>query len=138
MWRTQASYLGGRGSVRSWLLSMTHHKAVDLVRRETAEQRRHGAQAAQQAVAPAADDDPAVIIWAQMRAAEVRAALARLPETQRQALSLAYFGGYTQSQIAELTGAPLGTVKFRMFSAMKQLRLALSPLASVPGDELSD
>jgi RNA polymerase sigma factor (sigma-70 family) len=139
MWRTQARYLGGRGSVRSWLLSMTHNKAVDLVRRETAEQRRHGAQAAQQAVDTGTDDDdPAAIIWAEIRAAEVRAALGRLPEAQRQALTLAYFGGYTQSQIAELTGIPLGTIKFRMSSAMKQLRLALSPLASVAGDELGE
>lgn len=138
MWRAPASYLSGRGSVRSWLLSMTHHKAVDLVRRETAQQRRHAAHAAQQAVDPPVVDDPAAIIWNEIRATEVRAALGRLPEVQRQTLTLAYFGGYTQSEIAQLTGAPLGTVKFRMFSAMKRLRIAPSPLASVPGDEFRD
>ena len=59
------------------------------------------------------------------------------PSAQRQALALAYFGGYTQSQIAELTGVPLGTVKTRMFTAMRRLRLRLAPLApvaSLPGE----
>jgi hypothetical protein len=53
---------------------------------------------------------------------------------QRQALALAYFGGYTQSQIAELTGVPLGTVKTRTFSAMRRLRLRLAPLANLAAD----
>jgi RNA polymerase sigma factor (sigma-70 family) len=134
VWKAPGSYLGGRGSVRSWLLGLTHHKAVDLVRRETAEQRRQRAQAAQQAFSPPASEDPASAAWSQMQAVEVRSALMDLPEVQRQALTLAYFGGYTQRQIAELTGVPLGTVKTRMFSAMRRLRLRLAPLASQPGE----
>jgi RNA polymerase sigma factor (sigma-70 family) len=134
MWRAPASYLRGRGSVRSWLLGLTHHKAVDQVRRETAQQRRQDARAAQATVDPPADDDPAAIAWNEIQAAEVRSALVELPEVQRRTLTLAYFGGYTQSQIAELTGVPLGTVKTRMFNAMRRLRLRLSPLASLPGE----
>jgi RNA polymerase sigma factor (sigma-70 family) len=135
MWRSPASYSPGRGSVRTWLLGLTHHKAVDSVRGETAQQRRQSAQAAQKALdPPPAAEDPAAAAWDRMRAAEVRSALTELPETQRQALALAYFGGYTQSQIAELTGVPLGTVKTRTFSAMRRLRLRLAPLANLAAD----
>ena len=135
MWRNPAAYASGRGSsVRSWLLSVTHHKAVDSVRRETAQQRRQHAHAAQQALDPPGEDDPAAITWQRMRAAEVRAAVSELPEAQRQALALAYFGGYTQTEIAELINVPLGTVKTRTFSAMRRLRLRLAPLASLPGE----
>ena len=105
------------------------------MRRETAQQRRQSAQAAQKALdPPPAAEDPAAAAWDRMRAAEVRSALTELPETQRQALALAYFGGYTQSQIAELTGVPLGTVKTRTFSAMRRLRLRLAPLANLAAD----
>ena len=135
LWKAPGSYLGSRGSVRSWLLGLTHHKAVDLVRRETAEQRRQGAQATQQTIRPPPDDDPAAVAWSQMQAAEVRSALLELPEVQRRALTLAYFGGYTQSQIAELTCVPLGTVKTRTLAAMRRLRLRLAPLASQPGEK---
>jgi DNA-directed RNA polymerase specialized sigma24 family protein len=110
MWKSPASYHGGRGSVRTWLLGLTH-QALDP---------------------PSLAADPAAAAWDGIRAAEVRAALTELPEAQKQALALAYFGGYTQSQIAELTGVPLGTVKTRTFSAMRRLRLRLAPLASVP------
>jgi RNA polymerase sigma factor (sigma-70 family) len=134
MWKAPASYASGRGSVRSWLLGLTHHKAVDSVRRETSQQRRQEAQAAQQALAPQAGDDTAAAALDNIRAAEVRAALTELPEPQRQALALAYFGGYTQSQIAELTSVPLGTVKTRTFSAMRRLRLRLAPLAGLTGE----
>jgi RNA polymerase sigma-70 factor, ECF subfamily len=135
LWRKPGSYQPGRGTVRNWLLALTHHKAVDLVRRETAEQRRLAARAVQEAVDPPRAEDPAAAAWTGIQAAEVRAALLELPEPQRKALTLAYFGGYTQTQIAELTGVPLGTVKTRMFTAMRRLRLrlaALAPVASLP------
>jgi RNA polymerase sigma-70 factor (ECF subfamily) len=138
LWKAPASYLPGRGSVRSWLLSLTHHKAVDLVRRETAEQRRRGAQAVQQTVDPPAGEDPAVGAGRARPAARGPAGLLELPEVQRRALTLAYYGGYTQSQIAELTGVPLGTVKTRMFSAMRRLRLRLAPLTGLPGEDHRD
>ncbi|MGH3273470.1 MAG: RNA polymerase sigma factor [Streptosporangiaceae bacterium] len=127
LWKAPGSYLCGRGSVRSWLLGLTHHKAVDLVRREAAERRRQGAQAAQQTTSPPAGDDPASVAWNEIAAAEVRAALLELPEVQRRTLTLAYFGGYTQSQIAELTGAPLGTVKTRMLGRHAAAAAAARP-----------
>ncbi len=131
MWRNPAAYVSDRGSsVRSWLLAMTHHKAVDSVRRETSQQRRLNAHAAQRALHPPGEDDPAAITWQRIRAAEVRAAISELPEAQRQALTLAYYGGYTQSEIAELANVPLGTVKTRTFAAMRRLRLRLAPLES--------
>jgi RNA polymerase sigma factor (sigma-70 family) len=129
LWQAPCSYLRARGSVRNWLLALTHHKAVDLVRRETAERRRIGAEADRQAVSPPGDD-PAAAAWNQIVAAEVRAALQKLPENQRRSLALAYFGGYTQSQIAELTGVPLGTVKTRMFTGMRRMRVLLASLAA--------
>jgi RNA polymerase sigma factor (sigma-70 family) len=133
LWRDPAAYSAEQGSVRSWLLGLTHHKAVDMVRRETAQQRRQNAQAAQQALEPPEDTDPAAAAWSGIRAAEVRAALAELPEPQRHALALAYFGGYTQREIAQLTGVPLGTVKTRMFAAMRRLQVRLATVAS-PGE----
>ena len=133
LWRDPAAYSPEQGSVRGWLLGLTHHKAVDLVRRETAQQRRQSAQAAQQALDPPTAADPEVAAWAGIRAAEVRTALAELPEPQRHALALAYFGGYTQREIAKLTGVPLGTVKTRMFAAMRRLQSRLAVVAS-PGE----
>jgi RNA polymerase sigma factor (sigma-70 family) len=132
LWRSPSAYQQGRGSIRSWLLALTHHKAVDLVRRETAQQRRRDASALEQSVAPPAQPDPAAATWENIRAAEVRSALTELPDVQRQALSLAYFGGYTQAEIARLTGVPLGTVKTRTFAAMRRLRQRLAPVAVLP------
>jgi RNA polymerase sigma factor (sigma-70 family) len=134
LWRDPAAYAPGQGSVLNWLLGLTHHKAVDFVRRESAQQRRQNAQAAQQAVAPP-PSDPAAAAWAGIRAETVRAALSELPEPQRHALTLAYFGGYTQREIAELTGTPLGTVKTRMFTAMRRLQLRLAPLDDLREEE---
>ena len=137
LWRNPRGYLAGHGSVRNWLLGLAHHKAVDYVRRETAQQQRQSAEAAQRALDPQATADPAAVAWAGIRAETVRAALSELPGPQRQALALAYFGGYTQREIAELTGAPLGTVKTRMFAAMRRLQLSLASLDDLPGEETS-
>jgi RNA polymerase sigma factor (sigma-70 family) len=136
LWRDPAAYVPGQGSVLNWLLGLTHHKAVDFVRRESAQQRRQNAQAAQQALDPP-PNDPAAAAWAGIRAQTVRAALSELPEPQRHALALAYFGGYTQREIAQLTGTPLGTVKTRMFTAMRRLQLRLASLDDLRGEETS-
>ena len=132
LWRSPAAYEPGRGSLRSWLLGLTHHKAVDSVRRETAQQRRQSAWAAQRAFDPPPEEDPAAASIDGMRAEQVRSALAELPEAQRQALALAYFGGYTQREIAQLTGVPLGTVKTRTFAAMRRLQSRLAALTDLP------
>jgi RNA polymerase sigma factor (sigma-70 family) len=125
IWRGAATYDGSRGSLSTWLFALTHHKSVDAVRRS---QRHSGRRAPEDALSTEPDPTPAVEeqAMASVRRDQVRAALAGLPEPQRQALTLAYFGGYSQSEIAQLTGIPLGTVKTRTLAAMRRLRLALA------------
>jgi RNA polymerase sigma factor (sigma-70 family) len=134
LWRQPGAYHPEQGSVRGWLLGLAHHKAVDFVRREAAQQRRRSAQAVQQALDPPTAPDPAAVAWTGIRAETVRAALAELPDVQREALTLAYFGGYTQQEIAQLTGAPLGTVKTRTLAAMRRLQMLLAALQTLPGE----
>ncbi len=136
LWRSPEAYLPGRGNLRSWLLGLTHHKAVDFVRRETAQQRRQTAWAAERSFDPP-EEDPAAAGLEGLRAQKVRAALAELSEPQRQALALAYFGGHTQREIAKLTGVPLGTVKTRTFAAMRRLRTHLGTLDDLPREGAS-
>ena len=123
VWRDPGAYDGERGSVRSWLMGMVHHRAVDLVRREEAHRRRAEA-AIPQAIEEQADHADDVV--QQMGLPEerriVRAALADLPEEQRDVLESMYFDGLSQSQIAEKTGIPLGTVKSRTMLGMRRMR----------------
>ena len=124
IWRGAANYDGSRGSLSTWLFALTHHKAVDAVRRS---QRHSGRRAPEEALTTEADPAPAVDdqAVAAVRRDQVRAALAELPEPQRKALMLAYFGGLSQSEIAQLTGIPLGTVKTRTLAALRRLRVVL-------------
>ena len=113
-----------RGAVSTWLLSVTHHKAVDAVRRES--NRRHRLAGEQVLVeVAAAGPGPADEAWATLRAERTRDGLRGLPAEQREVLLLAYYGGYTQREIAEMTGLPLGTVKSRTLAAMRKLREVL-------------
>jgi RNA polymerase sigma factor (sigma-70 family) len=128
LWRDPAKYDPSRGGFASWLLAATHHKAVDAVRREQTLRKRR-AQAAEEAdyyetavaTGPSVED----AVWTGLRGQRVRAALSTLPLPQREALTLAYFGGYTQREIADMTGTPLGTVKTRMLAGMRRLRALL-------------
>jgi RNA polymerase sigma factor (sigma-70 family) len=131
IWRGAATYDGSRGTLSTWLYALTHHKSVDAVRRA---QRHSGRRASEDALITEADPSPAVDeqALASVRRDQVRAALADLPEPQRRALMLAYFGGYSQSEIAALTGIPLGTVKTRTLAALRRLRAVLDD-AHVPG-----
>ena len=128
VWRAPERYDASRGTVSSWLLTLVHHRAVDAVRRE-ATRRRH-------TVAPAEDGDerdvppgPGADVAAvdAVVAGHVRDALQKLAPDQRQVLTLAYFGGLTQSEVAERCQIPLGTVKSRMFTAVRKLRVLLEP-----------
>ena len=129
VWRRPGAFDPAKASFASWLMSMVHHKAVDVVRRERVRPRlptdveEHRAFVRDQ-VADAADE-------ACLRdfRARVRAALSSLPLPQREVLVLAYFGGYTQSQIAARTGTPLGTVKTRSAAGMRTVREQLGFLA---------
>jgi RNA polymerase sigma-70 factor (ECF subfamily) len=125
IWRGAASYDGSRGSLATWLFALTHHKAVDAVRRA---QRHSGRRAPEEVLITEADPAPAVDDQAvdAVNRERVRAAVDDLPENQRKALLLAYFDGYSQSEIAQLTGTPLGTVKTRTLAALRRLRVVLS------------
>lgn len=116
------SYDPARGSVSTWLLSVTHHKAVDAIRRE-GRQRKVASHdpSIDLDVAPGPDDEA----WRRLRAERTRAALRTLSAEMREVLLLAYYGGYSQREIADLTGLPLGTVKSRTLAAMNRLRVEL-------------
>ena len=124
IWRGAATYDGSRGTLSTWLYALTHHKSVDAVRRA---QRHSGRRASEDALITEADPSPSVDeqALASVRRDQVRAALADLPEPQRRTLMLAYFGGYSQSEIAAMTGIPLGTVKTRTLAALRRLRSVL-------------
>jgi RNA polymerase sigma-70 factor (ECF subfamily) len=130
VWRNPGGYDPARGSVRAWLMGTIHHRAVDLVRREEAHRRR--AEAAIPSAAEELQDHADEVAGALDRPAErlaVRAALREIPPEQGDVIRLMYFEGLTQSQIAEATGLPLGTVKSRALLGMRRLRTTLGRLA---------
>ena len=124
LWRDARRFDAGRGTVATYLLSMTHHRAVDVVRREENLRRWRTSDEGLELEA-----DPKVRVEDEVltseRRAEVRSALQELPPAQREALLLAYFGGYTQREVAALVGVPLGTVKTRMAAGMRKMKEAL-------------
>lgn len=124
VWRKAHAYDPVRGSVRSWLLLQTHHRAVDVVRHEAAERRRASNHE------PLGDeptpDDVIEEGWIAARRRQVRTALRALPDEQRTAIELAYYRGMTQSEVAAAVGIPLGTVKSRTLAGMHKLHQALS------------
>ena len=130
VWRDPGAYDGSRGSFAAWFLALVHHKAVDAVRREES-QRRRRARAEDEVLlaAPTATADVEDDVWGRVVADRVRSALGNLPEAQREALTLAYYGGYTQREVAALTRAPLGTVKTRMLAGMRRLKQELGGVA---------
>jgi RNA polymerase sigma-70 factor (ECF subfamily) len=116
-WRTAVSFDSARGKASTWLLTLVHRRAVDLVRRE--DRRRGDALDLVPAASSEAVDETAAV---REQRRSVQAALAQLPAEQREALELAYYGGLTQVELAERLGLPLGTVKSRMFAALNRLR----------------
>jgi RNA polymerase sigma factor (sigma-70 family) len=136
LWRDPAKFDPARGGFASWLLATTHHKAVDAVRREETLRKRR-AQASEQAefFTSAVASGPSVedAVWTGLRGERVRQALGTLPQPQRETLTLAYFGGYTQREIAALTNTPLGTVKTRMLAGMRRLRALLDGVDDAEG-----
>ncbi|GAA1331457.1 sigma-70 family RNA polymerase sigma factor [Saccharothrix algeriensis] len=126
LWRNPGAYDRARGGFGTWLMTVVHHRAVDSVRRESTQRRRTMPltdEVSERGGTPVAGADDAAL--AAVVGAEVRAALDRLPEDQRQVIALAYLGGYTQVEVAALTGVPLGTVKSRTFAAVRRLRALL-------------
>jgi len=122
-WRNAGRYIQGRGSVKTWLLSIVHHRAIDAVRRR----RPTTPLPEREDVPPAALMLPDVWseVAADLDAEAVRGALAVLSDVQREAIELAYFGGLTQQEIAARTDTPLGTVKSRMRLGLLAMRRVL-------------
>jgi RNA polymerase sigma-70 factor (ECF subfamily) len=134
VWRDAHRFDAARGGFSSWLLSMTHHKAVDAVRREENLRKR---RTTSEILEDREVDGPQVhdAVWSTLRRERVRDAMHTLPEPQKEALVLAYFGGYTQREIAGITDTPLGTVKTRMLTGMKRLKAGLEGLHDTAPDE---
>jgi RNA polymerase sigma factor (sigma-70 family) len=114
IWRSADRFLAERAKASTWVLTLVHRRAVDLVRREA---RRRG-EPLDEVDEPLVDDKTEHVF----RRRVVQEALGQLPADQRQALELAYYGGYTQSELADRLQQPLGTVKSRMFSGLARLR----------------
>ena len=133
-WRQAARFDRTRGAVQTWLLTIARSRALDRVRalRRRREEPLVGDDG-EVVVQQAAEGDPGLDAEASERRRIVVAALAGLPAEQREALELGYFGGLSQTEIAERTGQPLGTVKTRMRLAMQKLRGQLQVLGSEGG-----
>jgi RNA polymerase sigma-70 factor (ECF subfamily) len=132
LWRSSAQYDPGRGSVRSWVLTMVHNRAIDGFRRDAL---RDGKRVADDGLTERLEADERTEVEAERREQSrvVRSALRSLPDEQRQVLELAYFGGFTHTEIAELLTLPQGTVKGRMRLGMAKLRTSLADPSGVTG-----
>jgi RNA polymerase sigma factor (sigma-70 family) len=118
VWRSADRFLAERAKASTWILTLVHRRAVDLVRRED---RRRGEplERAAEPVSPATTEEEATIGFERR---VVQEALRQLTPEQREALELGYYGGLTQSELAERLGQPLGTIKSRMFTGLSRLR----------------
>ena len=122
-WRNAARYVDARGSVRTWLLSIVHHRAIDAIRRRRPTVELPDTEASLPETLTLPDT------WTEVAQGidrdTVQAALTYISDVQREAIELAYFGGLTQTEIADRTGVPLGTVKGRLRLGLQGLRAAL-------------
>src|SRR6185436_2049515 len=130
IWRSGARYDRARGSVRTWILGITHHRAIDALRRGVVQDRHRASDEGIEERFEAEERTDAEVARRE-EALEVRGALVDLPEEQRRAIELAYYGGFTQSEIAEMLDVPIGTVKGRMRLGMEKMRGVLAPPAEV-------
>jgi len=128
LWRTAARFVPERGKASTWIFTLVHRRAVDLVRREERRRADTIEQAPEQGGGSV--EEEALLRFQRER---VQDALKKLPDQQREALELAYYGGFTQSELAERLGQPLGTIKSRMFLGLARLR----ELLGEPGLEVS-
>lgn len=128
LWRQPTSYDPARGRFISWLMSVTRNRSLDELRRVTRRLRSEDvvAEAGPELPASGQFDDPQAGLELGEARAAVRAAMTRLPPVQRRVIELAYFGGLTQTEIARVTGDPLGTVKTRVRLGMRKLRESLA------------
>ena len=126
-WRRASSYDPARGSLRTWLLGIVHHRAVDALRKTGGDARRRIDIPVEEL-----DFDANISVDGEVmerdRAQFVRGAMADLPAEQCKVIELAYFGGFTHTEIADMLGVPIGTVKGRMRLGLAKLRTQFEPL----------
>jgi RNA polymerase sigma-70 factor, ECF subfamily len=125
IWRSRLRYDQARGSVRTWVLGIVHNRAIDALRRSLVHDRRRETMEGveERHEAPVRTDVEAA---RREEARSIRSALDTLPDEQRRTIELAYFGGFSHSQIAELLNEPIGTVKGRMRLGLDKMRRQLS------------
>ena len=128
VWRSAGRFVAERGKARTWVLTLVHRRAVDLVRREDV-RRAEPLAAAPESTGAATDEEA----WLSLQRGHVQEALKKLPDQQREAIELAYYGGFTQAELADRLGQPLGTIKSRMFAGLGRLRDLLAE-AGVEGE----
>lgn len=130
VWRQAARYRPDRASARVWILTIAHHKAVDVVR---VEQRRWQALPGASSDLVTQETDPTAAVDSSDELGHVFHVIRALTPTQRECLMLCYYAGYTQREVADRLGVPLGTVKTRCLRALQVLRQALD--ADAPGGQ---
>jgi RNA polymerase sigma factor (sigma-70 family) len=126
VWRSAATFRPERAKASTWVLTLVHRRAVDLVRRE---ERRQTDPLTDDAAGVGGAEQTDEAAWLRFERERVQTALKQLPDLQREALELAYYGGFSQSELAERLGVPLGTIKSRMFSGLARLRELLDESA---------
>jgi RNA polymerase sigma-70 factor, ECF subfamily len=124
VWNSAARFVPEKAKASTWILTLVHRRAVDLVRRSE-RRRTEPLDDAAQPVGDSTDE----LAWLRFERERVQAALRQLPDQQREALELAYYGGFSQSELAERLGQPLGTIKSRMFTGLVRLRDLLADAA---------
>ncbi|HXV56270.1 MAG TPA: sigma-70 family RNA polymerase sigma factor [Gaiellaceae bacterium] len=128
VWRSAGRFVAERAKASTWILTLVHRRAVDVVRREEP-RRGEPLESAPHGTGESTDEQA----WLRLRRSRVQEALRRLPDKQREALELAYYGGFTQSELADRLGEPLGTIKSRMFSGLASLRELLADTEAEEG-----
>jgi RNA polymerase sigma-70 factor (ECF subfamily) len=132
IWRSRLRYDQARGSVRTWVLGIVHNRAIDALRRSVVhDRRRETIEGVEERFE--ARDRTEVEAARREEARSVRSALDTLPADQRRTIELAYFGGFSHSQIAELLGEPIGTVKGRMRLGLDKMRRQLAEGVAAEG-----
>ncbi len=126
IWRSRHRYQADRGSVRTWVLGIVHHRAIDALRRNLVHDRRRSSAEGIEERHEAPERERTDVVAARREDAQhVRAALKDLPDEQCRVIELAYFGGFSHSKIAEMLEMPIGTVKGRMRLGLDKLRKGL-------------
>ena len=126
VWEKAGTYRAEKAKVSTWLVRMTRNRSIDVLRREAVRPMKHSVGWAEISHEPVAQNDsPEMAAQLAMQKERIRAAIASLPDNQQQALALAYFKGFSHSEIAAELNLPLGTVKGRIRSGMQKLRALL-------------